>query len=321
MSYKKYYEGGWQSGEAGGTPITPEALNHMEQGISDAAPMTYAKKVGAPHNLLDNSDFRNPVNQRNAAAAGEWQHCIDRFISRHNNLVLTFAKDGTTLSNSDPNGGGYIYQKVANYDNLLGKKVTLAAKMNGRVMVVTTAIPTSLSNSWYNIVSVSGEAGASMAVVNINSTALACQFSFDVGRSAKIEWVALYEGEYTAETLPEYQPKGYAAELAECQRYFYKIDFSWVVLTVANKRNSNGLRAALQLPVNMRLNEPTVTTSDLAGWTLAGPTENRYVNSIEFGKKSNLITLNMTADQTLTDQAYGIYGGMQGASIEVSADL
>jgi hypothetical protein len=32
--------------------------------------------------------------------------------------------------------------------------------------------------------------------------------------------VALYEGEYTAETLPEYQPKGYGVELAECQRYF-----------------------------------------------------------------------------------------------------
>ena len=35
-----------------------------------------------------------------------------------------------------------------------------------------------------------------------------------------IKWAALYEGEYTAETLPEYQPKGYAAELLECQRYY-----------------------------------------------------------------------------------------------------
>jgi hypothetical protein len=32
--------------------------------------------------------------------------------------------------------------------------------------------------------------------------------------------VALYEGSYTADTLPEYQPKGYAAELAECRRYY-----------------------------------------------------------------------------------------------------
>lgn len=45
MSYEKYYSGGWQSGETGGTPITPEALNHMEQGIanldSEKAPAGY----------------------------------------------------------------------------------------------------------------------------------------------------------------------------------------------------------------------------------------------------------------------------------------
>ena len=41
MSYKKYYPGGWQSGESGGTPITPEALNHMESGIANSAPAGY----------------------------------------------------------------------------------------------------------------------------------------------------------------------------------------------------------------------------------------------------------------------------------------
>lgn len=36
----------------------------------------------------------------------------------------------------------------------------------------------------------------------------------------QIAWAALYEGAYTADTLPPYQPKGYAVELAECQRYY-----------------------------------------------------------------------------------------------------
>ncbi len=35
MAYEKFYPGGWQSGEAGGTPITPESLDHIEQGIKD----------------------------------------------------------------------------------------------------------------------------------------------------------------------------------------------------------------------------------------------------------------------------------------------
>lgn len=45
MAYEKYYENGWQSGETGGTPIVPDALNHMEQGIlgleSSKAPAGY----------------------------------------------------------------------------------------------------------------------------------------------------------------------------------------------------------------------------------------------------------------------------------------
>ena len=37
MSYTPYYPAGWLSGEAGATPITPEALNHMDEGIASAA--------------------------------------------------------------------------------------------------------------------------------------------------------------------------------------------------------------------------------------------------------------------------------------------
>ena len=36
MAYTPYYPSGWQSGEEGGTPITPEALNNMEAGIGAA---------------------------------------------------------------------------------------------------------------------------------------------------------------------------------------------------------------------------------------------------------------------------------------------
>lgn len=43
------------------------------------------------------------------------------------------------------------------------------------------------------------------------------------GTAAVVRWAALYEGEYTAETLPPYVPKGYAAELAECKRYFQTV--------------------------------------------------------------------------------------------------
>lgn len=38
MSYQKNYPNGWQSGEAGGTPITPAALDNIENGIANALP-------------------------------------------------------------------------------------------------------------------------------------------------------------------------------------------------------------------------------------------------------------------------------------------
>lgn len=41
MSYTPFYPGGWQSGQSGGTPICPEALNHIEEGIANAAPSGY----------------------------------------------------------------------------------------------------------------------------------------------------------------------------------------------------------------------------------------------------------------------------------------
>lgn len=53
MAYTPYYPGGWQSGEEGGTPITPAALNHIENGIANLAP----DDIGAPKSLyITNTD-------------------------------------------------------------------------------------------------------------------------------------------------------------------------------------------------------------------------------------------------------------------------
>ena len=39
-----------------------------------------------------------------------------------------------------------------------------------------------------------------------------------------VAWAALYDGTYTEQTKPEYRPKGYGVELAECQRYYRILD-------------------------------------------------------------------------------------------------
>ena len=46
MAYTPYYTNGWQAGEEGATPITPDALNYMERGIQAALPQTGGTLTG-----------------------------------------------------------------------------------------------------------------------------------------------------------------------------------------------------------------------------------------------------------------------------------
>lgn len=68
-----------------------------------------------------------------------------------------------------------------------------------------------------------------------------------------LKWAALYGGVYTETTKPEYQPKGYGAELLECQRYYYRRNI-FCVLELANNKNMSEYRGEITFPVEMRTN-------------------------------------------------------------------
>ena len=77
------------------------------------------------------------------------------------------------------------------------------------------------------------------------------------GNSVSFEWVARYEGEYTNDTVPEYQPKGYGAELAECQRYFFTDN---IIIHGTMYTGNGDARTYIPFPVPMRVT-PTVSLS------------------------------------------------------------
>lgn len=54
MSYTRYYASGWLEGETGNTPITPDALNYMESGITSAHTVAEAAKTAADNALPKN---------------------------------------------------------------------------------------------------------------------------------------------------------------------------------------------------------------------------------------------------------------------------
>lgn len=168
-------------------------------------------------NLLDNSDFRNPVNQRGQMNYENlsYQFFVDRW--KGNNVSYNVGTRIVTVTNSSD---GKFYQNVPTDKVTYGKKVTFAVCINGEVFTVNgTFGEYAETANKYSILKIWG--GSS------SDEAFPFEISFQgqsVGYAVEIDWAALYEGEYTAETLPPYVPKGYGAELAECRRYYQCYD-------------------------------------------------------------------------------------------------
>ena len=152
-----------------------------------------------PRNLLDNSDFTNPVNQRGLTTYNhQWQHTIDRWIVASvladGATSLDITDSGITITNTT--GNSYFIQRVPKALITSGNTYTLAYQKSDGTIVVTIVT---------DFEEIGGES---------------YQVVYAIPSGTTIVWAALYEGTYTAETLPPYVPKGYAAELAECQRYY-----------------------------------------------------------------------------------------------------
>ena len=207
-------------------------------------------RKAAPRNLLDNSDFRNPVNQRGVTTTNDWAYCIDRWISRRTGMSLQNTRDGLTITSA--NTDSYIYQRISNPEKLLGKKCTAAVcEGNGNITITSFTFPDSIPTDWTAIAD-NTEGNIRLYIFGINDLSVGVGLN-DTVNEVTIKWVALYEGEYTAETLPEYQPKGYGAELLECQRYYYRRNLL-CVLHLVNKSNLSEYRGEITFPVEMRTN-------------------------------------------------------------------
>jgi hypothetical protein len=171
-------------------------------------------RKAAHRNLLDNSDFRNPVNQRGQTSySGARIYTIDRWMAGSSSTIgsCSLIDDGINFTNTDTCD---FEQLLENYDKMKGKRFTIAYKdCSGGVYCVPFTM--------------GGCQGVVLGQCEFYSVeGRHVLFRFNAGVSVTVAWVALYEGEYTIDTLPEYQPKGYGAELAECQRYANVLEVS-----------------------------------------------------------------------------------------------
>lgn len=179
------------------------------------------------NNLLDNSDFTNPVNQRsNTSYSLDSGYTIDRWTLKWSGANCTLQVANGYISLSRPTNAAYLFQLMPNASAMLGKTYTITAKMKGNgyigwidseQRVQCTSIQTT---DWTNgILTFTPESAAS------DVGGAAAEIGCSNNSTVSVEWIALYEGSYTADTLPPYTPKGFATEMRECRRYYRHKEF------------------------------------------------------------------------------------------------
>ena len=189
------------AGKAADAAATGEAL-------AGKAPLA----LGAPHNYLDNSDFRNPVNQRGFASGSGvagWAYFIDRWRMYNETAVVTVNDNGISCATG-------IDQPLNNLNRLIGKTVTCAVGFSDGTILCCSGVITNNGDWATNVYGTNGTTACAIYNLAVD------KWSFVIQGALNAIWAALYEGEYSADTLPEYKPKGYSVELGECLRYYQK---------------------------------------------------------------------------------------------------
>lgn len=275
---------------------------------ADAAATGAAVKNARPLNLLDNSDFRNPVNQRDFAGGvpnTDNSYFIDRWKTQQSatkNINISLTDSGLNIKVSTALAG--ICQIILKPKT----GVTFAAKVNGKISLVYAAHGVDESVKTEDNVLLYVDWLEDVLQVIIRNTG-------EEANEYTIEWAALYEGEYTAETLPTYQPKGYGAELAECFRYFVDLGRC----SVAAKDQWGFYYGDVRFPTDMRI-PPTVVVKN--------PTTGK-ANAIGKWNGSTFVDFTDISIGTLTRKLFGLGspGGTLAAGVSytfeatASADL
>lgn len=236
--------------EVAATFETDKSLS-IEGKAADAAAVS---RSSTPYNYLDNSDFRNPVNQRGQTSYTSVGYCIDRWAFSTAPAACTVAK-GSGVTITAGSADVYLNQRFdpkEHIGTIAGKAITFAAMTDKGLLLKSMVLPTIKGELSRTPV----ENGVQMTIGYYSSGQY---YWVDIvvsgGTSLTLYWAALYEGEYTDETLPEYKPKGYGGELGECLRYYQACDDR---ITIAGCFDGNGcLDLCYPLSVEMRTN-PTI---------------------------------------------------------------
>ena len=315
-----------QSGTAENPVITltiPRGDTGSIDNLAENVALEIAKyNFGQPYNLLDNSDFAHPIAQAGVNGAhGATGYAVDRWEVT-TGATVSLVSNGLKVVSDKSNWTAGIQQKIE------AKRFvdTMTLAVHG-IFPVACRLYACIGSGTVNfgdpgyfqgdpaertlvlkLTKPSGLTGDEVVNIYISPD------TGSTGTAAIVQWAALYEGEYTAETLPPYVPKGYAAELAECLIYYRKIK--------ANNETfpgyaANGVAYAfIALTQTMRIS-PTVTGGGKFYYTLGSAQGTTTETATAHNANANRVVVKCAVAVT------GICTGVitpQG-DIDISADL
>ena len=272
------------------------------------------------YNLLDNSDFVHPVAQAGVNGAhGATGYAVDRWI-RTSGATVSQAADGLKIVSDKTSWTAGIQQRIEakRFADVMTFAVRGVFPVACRLFVYIGSGTTNFGTAYFQ-----GDAAERTLVLKLTKPdgltgdeVVNVYISPDTGSTgtaAVVRWAALYEGEYTAETLPPYVPKGYAAELAECLRYYRRIKADNE--TFAGYA-ANGVAYAF-IPLQTMRIAPTVTGGGKFYYTLGSAQGTTTETATAHNTNANRVIVKCAVSVT------GIHTGLITplGDIDISADL
>lgn len=179
-------------------------------------------KLESNPNLLDNSNFKNPINQRmEESYIGQWEKGIDRWVIIGNYDVLTHTLTFDAEHQTSRFGLDAISYMRQGLEKLDSGKYTISAGVGDTVYSQTISVFQGGSVKAWNM-------GPFYFTYEKYVGVDVQWFGFGVtpGESGPgsiaLDWIKLEQGDKAT----PYVPKGYGQELSECLRYYQTIAFS-----------------------------------------------------------------------------------------------
>lgn len=309
------------TGSLGNLTINGKAPDAAGKVTLTAADLGALDKNVHMYNLLDNSDFVHPVAQAGVNGAhGATGYAVDRWM-RTSGATVSQAADGLKIVSDKTNWTAGIQQRIEakRFADVMTFAVRGVFPVACRLFVYIGSGTTNFGTAYFQ-----GDAAERTLVLKLTKPdgltgdeVVNVYISPDTestGTAAVVRWAALYEDEYTAETLPPYVPKGYAAELAECLRYYRKIKANNE--TFAGYAANGVAYAFIPLTQAMRI-APTVTGGGKFYYTLGSAQGTTTEKATAHNTNANRVVVKCAVSVT------GICTGvitLQG-DIDISADL